>query len=108
MERNILQLFAEAGSVVNTTTGTANSVTGATETTGAMSAELKSFYDTELLDNARVEMFYAQFAKRQALPANHGTTVEWRKWIFNTGNNDCQTQHPDNFRQLRHTIKTRN
>ena len=23
---------------------------------------------------------YAQFAKKQALPANHGTTVEWRKW----------------------------
>ena len=80
MERNILQLFAEAGSVVNTTTGTVNSATGTANTTGAMSAELKSFYDTELLDNARVEMFYAQFAKRQALPANHGTTVEWRKW----------------------------
>ena len=25
-------------------------------------------------------MFYAQFAKKQNLPANHGKTVEWRKW----------------------------
>ena len=25
-------------------------------------------------------MFYAQFAKKQGLPANRGKTVEWRKW----------------------------
>lgn len=75
-----LQLFAEAGTVVNTTGGTANAHTGATETSTAMEGELKVFYDTELLENARVEMFYAQFAKRQPLPANHGDTVEWRKW----------------------------
>lgn len=48
--------------------------------TNSLSGELKTFYDTELLENARVELFYAQFAKRQPLPANHGTTVEWRKW----------------------------
>ena len=76
----MLQLFADAGSVVNTTTGTANAGTGAVETSSAMSGELKAFYDTELLENARVEMFYAQFAKKQPLPAGRGTTVEWRKW----------------------------
>ena len=75
-----LQLFAEAGSVVNTTTGTVNAASGEQETTNAMSGELKSFYDTELLENARTEMFYAQFAKRQSLPQGRGTTVEWRKW----------------------------
>ena len=75
-----LQLFAEAGSVVNTTTGSVNAHTGAAETSSAMDGELKVFYDTELLENARVEMYYAQFAKRQTLPANHGDTVEWRKW----------------------------
>ena len=75
-----LQLFAEAGSVVNTTGGTVNAHTGAAEASSAMEGELKVFYDTELLENARVEMFYAQFAKRQPLPANHGETVEWRKW----------------------------
>ena len=74
-----LQLFAE-GTTVNTTTGSANSVTGEKEATGAMSGELKAFYDTELLENARTEMLYAQFAKRQPLPQGHGTTVEWRKW----------------------------
>jgi N4-gp56 family major capsid protein len=75
-----LQLFAEAGTLVNTTGGSVNAHTGAVEASSAMSAELKTFYDTELLENARVEMFYAQFAKKQTLPANHGTTVEWRKW----------------------------
>ena len=45
-----------------------------------LSQELKAFYDTELLENARSELFYAQFAKRQPLPANHHGVVEWRKW----------------------------
>ena len=75
-----LQLFADAGTVVNTTTGHVNASTGAAEATGALSTTLKTFYDTELLENARVEMFYAQFAKKQPLPAGRGTTVEWRKW----------------------------
>ena len=76
-----LQLFAEgAGAVVNTTTGTANAYTGAATPSNAMDGELKTFYDTEMLENARAEMFYAQFAKKQYLPANHGKTCEWRKW----------------------------
>ena len=75
-----LQFFADSGTVVNTTTGTANAYTGEVTTTDAMSAMMKDFYDTELLENARVEMVYAQFGKKQKLPANHNRTVEWRKW----------------------------
>ena len=78
-----LQLFADAGTVVNATGNYVNAYTGdaqAFEGANTLSGELKTFYDTELLENARVELFYAQFAKKQALPANHGTTVEWRKW----------------------------
>ena len=75
-----LQLFAEAGTLVNATEGYVNAHTGSLESSTGMSAELKTFYDTELLENARVELFYAQFAKKQPLPANHGKTVEWRKW----------------------------
>ena len=78
-----LQMFAEAGTLVNATGGYVNAYDGSTaafEGVNTLSGELKVFYDTELLENARVEMFYAQFAKRQALPKNHGTTVEWRKW----------------------------
>ena len=79
-----LQLFAEAGTAVNATGSMVNAYTGATTAYdgNGFTGELKTFYDTELLENARAEMFYEQFAKRQALPANHGVTVEWRK--FNT------------------------
>ena len=78
-----LQLFAEAGTLVNATGNYVNAYDGTSQAfdgTNTLAGELKTFYDTELLENARVELFYAQFAKKQALPANHGTTVEWRKW----------------------------
>ena len=78
-----LQLFADAGTLVNTTGNYVNAYTGDTtafDGVNTLSGELKTFYDTELLENARVEMFYAQFGKKQPLPANHGMTAEWRKW----------------------------
>ena len=79
----LLQIFADAGSLVNTTGGYVNANDGSVQPfAGAhtLDAALKVFYDTELLENARAEMFYAQFAKKQPLPAGHGKTVEWRKW----------------------------
>lgn len=78
-----LQLFAEAGNVVNASEGYVNAYTGETQAfsgDNSLSQELKTFYDTELLENARVELYYAQFGKKQPLPANHGKTVQWRKW----------------------------
>ena len=75
-----LQLFADVGTVVNTPNGTANAYTGEVTTSNAMSSTLKTFYDTEMLENARVEIFYGQFGMKQPLPAGKGKTVEWRKW----------------------------
>ena len=78
-----LQLFADAGTMVNATTTFVNAYDGTKtpfDAAHTMDGELKTFYDTELLENARVEMFYAQFGKKQKLPADHGETVEWRKW----------------------------
>lgn len=84
MKKISLQFFAEGGALVNTlTNGYVNASSGASEPfdgANTLSGELKTFYDTELLENARAEMFYAQFAKKQPLPAKHGNTVEWRKW----------------------------
>ena len=77
-----LQFFADAGSNVNATATMTNAYTGDTTartTTNDMAPELKEYYDTELLENARTELFYAQFGKRQPLPKNHNGTVEWRK-----------------------------
>ena len=78
-----LQLFAEAGTLVNATGNYVNAYDGSSEAfsgVNTLAGELKTFYDTELLENARVELFYAQFAKKQPLPANRGKSVEWRKW----------------------------
>lgn len=78
-----LQLFADAGTLVNTTTQYVNAHTGAAtafDENNTLAPELKTFYDTELLENARAEMFYEQFGKKQPLPAGHKGTVEWRKW----------------------------
>ena len=78
-----LQYFADAGTLVNGTENFPNAAGGTPEafdSAHTLSPELKAFYDTELLENARTELFYAQFAKRQPLPANHHGSVEWRKW----------------------------
>ena len=78
-----LQLFADAGTLVNATGNYVNAYDGtsqAFDAANSLNGELKTFYDTELLENARVELFYAQFAKKQTLPKKHGKTVEWRKW----------------------------
>ena len=78
-----IQFFADAGTLVNATTNYVNSSTGETtafDSENKLSPEMKDFYDTELLENARTEQIYAQFAKRQPLPRNHKGTVEWRKW----------------------------
>lgn len=95
-----LQLFAEAGTLVNTSVNYVNAYTGdatSFDTAGdgefgkyTMDAEIKTFYDTELLENARAEMYYAQFGKKQNLPRRHGKTVEWRK--FNTFKKATQLQ----------------
>ena len=81
-----LQLFAEAGSVVNTTEGYVNAYTGAAVApdpdTNTMSPTMKTYYDTELLENARPQLVFTQLGRKQALPKRHGKTVEWRK--FNT------------------------
>lgn len=75
-----LQRFAEAGTVVNTTTGTANAYDGSTTSEGGMSPSMKTYYGTELLENARPNLVYSQLGHHQTLPARHGKTVEWRKF----------------------------
>ena len=77
-----LQFFAEVTPINTLTNGYVNADGASEAFSGAntLAGELKTFYDTELLENARAEMFYAQLAKKQVLPARHGNTVEWRKW----------------------------
>ena len=41
---------------------------------------MKTFYDTELLENHRDQLIFSQLGRKQALPAHRGRTIEWRKW----------------------------
>ena len=79
----VLQIFAEGGDLVNATGNYVNAYTGATtqfDASNSFAGEIKTFFDTTLLMNARAEMYYAQFAVTQPLPKGRGKTVEWRKW----------------------------
>lgn len=78
----ILNIFGE-GDLVNTTVGYRNTNNGTTQAfDGNYTLEpgLKTYYDTELLENTREKRVFAQFGQRQPLPKNRGKTVEWRKW----------------------------
>ena len=66
---------------VNTTAGDVNAFDAAQmNATGAMSAAMKTYYDTELLENARPRLIFTQLGKSQFIPAGHGDAVQWRKW----------------------------
>ena len=71
-----IQLFADtpATTITSNVVSPVN-VTGQT----SMSATMKTFYDTTLLENAREAMVFTQFGKKQPMKGNK---VEWRK--FNT------------------------
>ena len=80
----LLQLFAEAGTVVNAMPFYVNAYTGSTESFTPGSTDLgpldKTFYQTDMLDNTRDQMIYGQLGSKQTLPANHGTSIEWTRW----------------------------
>ena len=57
----LIQRFADAGTVVNTTAGYVNANTGEAVNTGAMSVGMKTYYATEMLENARSKHYFAQF-----------------------------------------------
>ena len=59
-----LQMFAEAN----------------TQTTGGLSAEMKTYYGMDLLENAKPQLVHNQFAATKGLPAGGGKTVERRKF----------------------------
>lgn len=79
-----LQMFADAGSLTNTTQNYVDSYTGQATPFNppaeTLSPTMKTYYDTELLENTRAQLIFQQLGRKQALPAHHGKVVEWRKW----------------------------
>ena len=79
----ILDLFADAATLENATGNYINGYTGdvtAFTDDHTLTPTMKTFYDTELLENARDELIFVQLGRKQGLPARHGKTIEWRKW----------------------------
>lgn len=77
-----LQLFDEAGTLVNTSGGYTNAYTGATEPFAGkydLSPGMKTYYDTRLLSHAKPKLIYHQLGDTQTLPSGNGKIVEWRK-----------------------------
>jgi N4-gp56 family major capsid protein len=78
-----LHLFADAGTLVNATGQYVNAYTGVGTSfsgTDDLTPTMKTFYDTELLENHRDQLIFAQLGRKQGLPARRGRTIEWRKW----------------------------
>jgi len=65
MNTNILQLFADLQT---------------TETPG-LSAEMKTFYDMTLIDEAGPALVHDQFGQKRPIPAGGGKTIEFRKFV---------------------------
>lgn len=81
---NMLQMFANPEVAdyvpVGGVTYNTNVTNQTAEQGGNLSIGMKTFYNTQLLENARAAHFFAQFGLKQSLPKNNGKTVEWRKW----------------------------
>lgn len=76
-----LQLFAEGANTAASTQSYLNpNVTTANTEGNDLSPGMKKYYNRELLENAKEELYYNQFGMDTSLPENNGKTVQWRKF----------------------------
>ena len=71
-----LQLFANP----NTNTATIVNGEGKVVVNPNLSAEMKTFYDMTLIDEATANLIHDQFGQKRPIPANGGRTIEFRKF----------------------------
>lgn len=77
-----LQLFTDSVTHTNVTTDTRNTTTTPYDPLGAntLSAEMKTFYDMTLIDEASASLVHDQFGQKRPIPKNGGKTIEFRKF----------------------------
>lgn len=78
-----LQLFADGGTLVNTSQNYVNAYTGEAtpfDETHSLNTTMKVFYDKNLLKNERPNLYFEQLGRKESMPANNGRTKEWRKF----------------------------
>lgn len=57
-----------------------NSENVQTTNTSGLSAEMKTFYDMALIDEAQANLVHDQFGQKRPIPANGGKVIEFRKF----------------------------
>lgn len=82
MNKLYLQLFADTVNHVNVTTDTRNTSSVPYDPTGAntLSAEMKTYYDKNLIREAQAQLIHDQFAQKRPIPRNGGKKIEFRKF----------------------------
>ncbi len=77
-----LQLFANHLNVTTDTRNTETTPYNADSVGGAntLSAEMKTYYDMRLIDEASAQLVHDQFAQKRPIPQNGGKTIEFRKF----------------------------
>lgn len=73
-----LQLFADTTTHTNVTTDSGS--TYDPTASNSLSAEMKTFYDMTLIDEASAQLVHDQFGQKRPIPMNGGKTIEFRKF----------------------------
>lgn len=77
-----LQLFADTTTHTNVTTDSRNVSSTPYDPLGAntLSAEMKTYYDMSLIDEASAQLVHDQFAQKRNIPSGSGKIIEFRKF----------------------------
>ena len=97
------QFFADAGTLVNATGNYVNAGTGQTTAfsgNDTLALTMKTFYDTQLLENARPNLVHAQLAGRQLLWNTLPDAEELTEGVIPTGQKMGQTSMTGALKQI--------
>lgn len=59
-------------------------------TTSGISPSMQSYYDRKMLEHAKTQFVFANYAQKRSIPKNNGKTVQFRRWTLFTADPDTQ------------------
>ena len=60
-------------------------------TTSGLSPTMQSYYDRKMLEYAKTQFVFANYAQKRSIPKNNGKTVQFRRWTLFTADPTTQT-----------------
>ena len=60
-------------------------------TTSGISPSMQSYYDRKMLEHAKTQFVFANYAQKHSIPKNNGKTVQFRRWTLFTADPTTQT-----------------